>query len=228
MRFCFQRQRQRLRSGQSVVVREGRDFGARRSAVGPPGPRGGPRSSSCSAHAATDVRIAAGASASHHHCSCHDCAKVVPARTQRKTPPRLSLGGVCAPRVSGRSERIRTSGPCVPNTVLYQAELHSVTASARGTAYSEAPAGGQVRGTSFRSSIIAAHGGPACPPAPPSLRSASASPACAPPRPADPADGRDTRAPPSAPSRTLRSALSPTPPRPWPSGTAPASGSRKA
>jgi hypothetical protein len=26
----------------------------------------------------------------------------------------------------------------------------------------------------------------------------------------------------------LRSALSPTPPRPWPSGTAPASGSRKA
>ena len=25
----------------------------------------------------------------------------------------------------GRSERIRTSGPCVPNTVLYQAELHS-------------------------------------------------------------------------------------------------------
>ena len=27
--------------------------------------------------------------------------------------------------LSGRSERIRTSGPCVPNTVLYQAELHS-------------------------------------------------------------------------------------------------------
>ena len=26
---------------------------------------------------------------------------------------------------NGRSERIRTSGPCVPNTVLYQAELHS-------------------------------------------------------------------------------------------------------
>src|SRR5579872_5144900 len=26
---------------------------------------------------------------------------------------------------TGRSERIRTSGPCVPNTVLYQAELHS-------------------------------------------------------------------------------------------------------
>ncbi len=32
----------------------------------------------------------------------------------------------------GRSERIRTSGPCVPNTVLYQAELHSD----RGAAYS--------------------------------------------------------------------------------------------
>ena len=28
---------------------------------------------------------------------------------------------------NGRSERIRTSGPCVPNTVLYQAELHSDT-----------------------------------------------------------------------------------------------------
>ena len=27
--------------------------------------------------------------------------------------------------LSGRSERIRTSGPCVPNAVLYQAELHS-------------------------------------------------------------------------------------------------------
>ena len=25
----------------------------------------------------------------------------------------------------GRSERIRTSGPCLPKTVLYQAELHS-------------------------------------------------------------------------------------------------------
>ena len=29
------------------------------------------------------------------------------------------------PLLVGRSERIRTSGPCVPNTVLYQAELHS-------------------------------------------------------------------------------------------------------
>ena len=26
---------------------------------------------------------------------------------------------------AGRSEWIRTTGPCVPNTVLYQAELHS-------------------------------------------------------------------------------------------------------
>ena len=26
---------------------------------------------------------------------------------------------------NGRSERIRTSGPCLPKTVLYQAELHS-------------------------------------------------------------------------------------------------------
>ncbi len=28
---------------------------------------------------------------------------------------------------SGRSERIRTSGPRLPKTVLYQAELHSDT-----------------------------------------------------------------------------------------------------
>jgi hypothetical protein len=28
---------------------------------------------------------------------------------------------------NGRSERIRTSGPYVPNVVLYQAELHSDT-----------------------------------------------------------------------------------------------------
>ncbi len=26
---------------------------------------------------------------------------------------------------NGRSERIRTSGPCLPKAVLYQAELHS-------------------------------------------------------------------------------------------------------
>ena len=34
------------------------------------------------------------------------------------------------PKLIGRSERIRTSGPCVPNTVLYQAELHSDRAAA--------------------------------------------------------------------------------------------------
>ena len=31
-----------------------------------------------------------------------------------------------SPFENGRSERIRTSGPCLPKTVLYQAELHSV------------------------------------------------------------------------------------------------------
>ncbi len=36
--------------------------------------------------------------------------------------------------VIGRSERIRTSGPCVPNTVLYQAELHSEADHAMGRA----------------------------------------------------------------------------------------------
>jgi hypothetical protein len=35
-----------------------------------------------------------------------------------------------AGHIAGRSERIRTSGPCVPNTVLYQAELHSGQAGA--------------------------------------------------------------------------------------------------
>ena len=39
----------------------------------------------------------------------------------------------------GRSERIRTSGPCVPNTVLYQAELHSD----RAPGYSRRPPTGQ-------------------------------------------------------------------------------------
>ena len=29
------------------------------------------------------------------------------------------------PSGSGRSEWIRTTGPCLPKTVLYQAELHS-------------------------------------------------------------------------------------------------------
>src|SRR3954469_21483026 len=35
---------------------------------------------------------------------------------------------------TGRSERIRTSGPCVPNTVLYQAELRSVRSGCRPAA----------------------------------------------------------------------------------------------
>jgi hypothetical protein len=33
--------------------------------------------------------------------------------------------GIVPRRMNGRSERIRTSGPYVPNVVLYQAELHS-------------------------------------------------------------------------------------------------------
>jgi hypothetical protein len=36
--------------------------------------------------------------------------------------------------MNGRSERIRTSGPCLPKTVLYQAELHSDRAAAYTTA----------------------------------------------------------------------------------------------
>jgi hypothetical protein len=31
-------------------------------------------------------------------------------------------------RIFGRGKRIRTSGPCVPNAVLYQAELFPDTA----------------------------------------------------------------------------------------------------
>ena len=38
----------------------------------------------------------------------------------------------------GRSERIRTSGPCLPKTVLYQAELHS----------------GRLRGASYNLNIV--------------------------------------------------------------------------
>src|SRR3989338_5750509 len=33
-------------------------------------------------------------------------------------------GNVCRPTLIGRGERIRTSDSCVPNAVLYQAELH--------------------------------------------------------------------------------------------------------
>ncbi len=42
--------------------------------------------------------------------------------------PPIKLGAVEIADVNwdyGRSERIRTSGPCLPKTVLYQAELHS-------------------------------------------------------------------------------------------------------
>ncbi len=35
--------------------------------------------------------------------------------------------------VFGRGERIRTSGSCVPNAVLYQAELHPVTDQERNS-----------------------------------------------------------------------------------------------
>lgn len=42
---------------------------------------------------------------------------------------------VCQPvGIIGRSERIRTSDPCLPKTVLYQAELHSADHSAAYTA----------------------------------------------------------------------------------------------
>ena len=39
--------------------------------------------------------------------------------------PRAPQGCLFFPRKDGRSERIRTSDPCVPNAVLYQAEPHS-------------------------------------------------------------------------------------------------------
>ena len=35
------------------------------------------------------------------------------------------LYAVCHGELLGRSTRIRTLGPCVPNAVLYQTELHS-------------------------------------------------------------------------------------------------------
>ena len=43
---------------------------------------------------------------------------------QRKGQRTIGFAGLFA----GRSERIRTSGPCLPKAVLYQAELHSVCA----------------------------------------------------------------------------------------------------
>ena len=42
-----------------------------------------------------------------------------------------STGQAWCPCFIGRSERIRTSGPCLPKTVLYQAELHSVSHASR-------------------------------------------------------------------------------------------------
>ena len=41
-----------------------------------------------------------------------DCLDLLQRRSARKLP-----------LVNGRGERIRTSGPCLPKTVLYQAEL---------------------------------------------------------------------------------------------------------
>ena len=42
------------------------------------------------------------------------------------------MGGIVAPprRLAGRSGEIRTHDPCLPKTVLYQAELHSETSDA--------------------------------------------------------------------------------------------------
>ncbi len=49
------------------------------------------------------------------------------ANTQ-KAPKRKTVSG---PLNDGRSERIRTSDPCLPKTVLYQAELRSVILRSR-------------------------------------------------------------------------------------------------
>ena len=52
--------------------------------------------------------------------------------TRRRQPPEIRRGqgkagcpGSDSRLDTGRSERIRTSGPCLPKAVLYQAELHS-------------------------------------------------------------------------------------------------------
>ncbi len=45
--------------------------------------------------------------------------------TEKQEKPRVG------PFSFGRSERIRTSDPCLPKTVLYQAELHSDRAGGR-------------------------------------------------------------------------------------------------
>ena len=57
--------------------------------------------------------------------------------------------------LAGRSERIRTSGPCVPNTVLYQAELHS----GQGGAYTLAAAARQAAVRTIGRDGCHAHGG---------------------------------------------------------------------
>ena len=57
---------------------------------------------------------------SRTHATTKRCAKPCSNRVGGQTTKRID-------RQNGRSERIRTSGPCVPNTVLYQAELHSDT-----------------------------------------------------------------------------------------------------
>ena len=50
-----------------------------------------------------------------------------------QTASRSSAADRCGPALielqNGRGERIRTSGPCVPNAMLYQAELHPVRAA---------------------------------------------------------------------------------------------------
>ena len=48
------------------------------------------------------------------------CAGMTKGATQKSRRPMRICGFLI-----GRSERIRTSGPCLPKTVLYQAELHS-------------------------------------------------------------------------------------------------------
>ena len=42
---------------------------------------------------------------------------------RNNTGIRISLAARFPREINGRGERIRTSGPCLPKTVLYQAEL---------------------------------------------------------------------------------------------------------
>ncbi len=50
----------------------------------------------------------------------------------------VSLKAFCS-HLNGRRERIRTSGPCLPKAVLYQAELLSVRREARVLPISSGP-----------------------------------------------------------------------------------------